>query len=89
VNCRWFHNRAESLIIIDTETLHEPAKNPSGLVPLECLIGLELVLEDPLAGDKTGATGARNQVPSVVGHKSGILFLHSRPSMMISEGSPN
>jgi hypothetical protein len=45
------HKGAKSLITIDAGMLREPMKNPSGLVPLECPIGLELVLEDPLAGD--------------------------------------
>jgi hypothetical protein len=32
-------------------------KNLAGLIPLECPIGLELVLEDPLVGDNIGAAG--------------------------------
>jgi hypothetical protein len=52
------HNRAKSLIIFDVGTLCEPVKNPSGLVPLECPVGLELVLQDPLAGDNIVAVGA-------------------------------
>jgi hypothetical protein len=58
--------RAECLIIVDVGTLHEPAKNPTGLVPLECPISIELVLEYPLAGDNIDAAGVRNQVPSAV-----------------------
>jgi hypothetical protein len=57
VNCHGLQNGAESLIIIDVETLCEPMKNPSGLVSLGCPIDLELVLEDPLGGDNIGATG--------------------------------
>jgi hypothetical protein len=49
------HKGAKSLIIIDAGMLREPVKNPSGLVPLECPIGLELVLEYPLAGDNIGS----------------------------------
>jgi hypothetical protein len=89
VNCHRLHNGAEALIIIDVGTLCEPAKNPSGLVPLRCSVGLELVLEDPLVSDNIGAAGAQNQVPSVVGHESGILFLHSCLPMRIGEGGPN
>jgi hypothetical protein len=55
-NYRRLHNGAESLIIIDTETLCEPVKN----IPIKCLVSLELVLEDPLAGDNIGAIGAQN-----------------------------
>jgi hypothetical protein len=89
VNYHGLHNGAESLVIIDIETLREPAKNPMGLVPLECPVGFELVLEDPLAYDNIGVTGVRNQVPSVVGHESSVFFLHSRPPMRIGEGGPN
>jgi hypothetical protein len=64
-------------------------KNLAGLIPLECPIGLELVLEDPLVGDNIGAAGAWNQVPSAVGHESGVLFLHSHPPMRNYEGDPN
>jgi hypothetical protein len=31
--------------------------NLAGLVPLKCLIGLELVLEEPLVSDNIGTTG--------------------------------
>jgi hypothetical protein len=89
VNCHEIHNEAESLIIIDAGTLHEPSKNPAGLVPLECPVGLELVLEYPLIGDNIGIVGAQNQVPSVIGHESSVLFLHSHPPMKIDEGCPN
>jgi hypothetical protein len=75
--CR-LHNGPESLIIIDTGTLREPAKNPADLVPLECPTGLELVLEYSLANDNISAAGVRNQVPSVIGH--------SHPPMRIGEG---
>jgi hypothetical protein len=59
------------------------------LVSLECPADLELVFEDPLTGDNIGTAGSQNQVPSVIGHEGGILFLHSRPPMRIDEGGPN
>jgi hypothetical protein len=88
-NHHGLHNGTESLIIINTETLCELAKNPTCLVPLECPISFEHVLEYPLASDNIGTAGAQNQVTSAVGHEGGILFLHSRPPMRISEGSLN
>jgi hypothetical protein len=88
-NCSRLHNRVESLILINAWTLLEPVKNPTGLVPLECPIGLELVFEDPLVDDNICATGAWNQVPSTIGLEDGILFLCSRPLMRISKGGPN
>jgi hypothetical protein len=51
VTCGGLHNGAESLIIINTGTLHEPTKNPVDLVSLECPIDLELMLEYSLADD--------------------------------------
>jgi hypothetical protein len=57
-NCHGLHNGAESLIIINIGTLCEPMKNPAELLTLECPVSLEVVLEDPLAGDNIGATGA-------------------------------
>jgi hypothetical protein len=89
VNYCGLHNGAESLIIIDAGMLREPVKNQASLVPLECPISLELVLEYPLTGDNIGATGEWNQVPSAVGHESGVLFLHSRPPMRIGECGMN
>jgi hypothetical protein len=35
-------------------------KNPMGLIHLECLIGLKLVFENPLAGDNIGTVEAWN-----------------------------
>jgi hypothetical protein len=49
-------------------------KNLVGLVPLKCPVGLELVFGYSLAGDNIGAAGARNQVPSAVGHEGDILL---------------
>jgi hypothetical protein len=88
-NCHELHNGAESLIIINVGMLHEHVKTLASFVPLECPIDLELVLEDPLVGDNISATGVQNQVPIVVGHESGTLFLHSRPPMRKGEGEPN
>jgi hypothetical protein len=89
VNCHGLHNGDKVFIIIDAGLLREPVKNPLSLVPLKCPIGLEIVLEDPLAGDNIGDTGEHCQVPSVVGHKSGVVFLHSCPPMSTGEGSLN
>jgi hypothetical protein len=63
VNYCGLHNGAESLIIIDAGMLREPAKNQANLVPLECPIGLELVLEYPFAGDNIGAAGGVEPSP--------------------------
>jgi hypothetical protein len=59
-NSHMLHNGVESLIIIDAGTLHEPVKNSTGLVPLECPVGLELMIKNSLAGDNIGAAGSQN-----------------------------
>jgi hypothetical protein len=41
-------------------------EHPTSLVPVQRAIHLELVLEDPLAGDDVGPRRSRNQVPRVV-----------------------
>jgi hypothetical protein len=76
---RGLHNGDESLIIIDTGMLREPTKNPPGLVPLECPIGLKLVLKIHLPVTTLAPWG----------HESSVLFLHCRPLMWISEGGLN
>jgi hypothetical protein len=62
---------AEGLIVVHPEALSEPPEDPTSLVPIKGAIRLELVLENPLAGDNIG-TGVR-------GTKSHML-LDSRAS---------
>jgi hypothetical protein len=45
-------HRADGLIIVDVGSLGEATKNPVSLVPVQGAIGIELVLENPLAGDE-------------------------------------
>jgi hypothetical protein len=80
-------NRAEGLGKVDARTLGEAAKNPTCLVTLQGTVGMELVLEDPLARDDVGMSRARDQVPSLVLEKGGVFFLHSSPPIGIGEGT--
>jgi hypothetical protein len=50
-----FHNRAESLIIVDSGALSETSKDPASLVAIEGPISVELVREDSFASDDVGA----------------------------------
>jgi hypothetical protein len=59
--------RAECLIVVDTGSLGEAAKNPTSLVPFLGDIRIEFVLENPLVGDDVGANGAMDKIPGVVG----------------------
>jgi hypothetical protein len=44
------------------------------------------VLEDPLARDKVGGAGPRDETPSLVHSKSMVLSLHGRETIWIFEG---
>jgi hypothetical protein len=50
-----FHNRAESLIVVDSGTLSETPKDPASLVAIKGSVSAKLVREDPFAGDDVGA----------------------------------
>jgi hypothetical protein len=76
-NGGWFHNRAESLVVVHPGALSESLKNPASLVAVESSIGEELVREDSLADDDVGATGPGNKFPCPIAHQGPIL-LHSR-----------
>jgi hypothetical protein len=52
---RRFHNRAESLVVVDSGALSETPKDPASLVAIEGPVRAELVREDPFAGDDVGA----------------------------------
>ena len=80
------HNWAECLIKVHTRSLCEAAKDPACLVPLKRAISLQLVLEDPLAGDDISPRGARNEVPSVVLQERPMFFFHSSPPIGVSKG---
>jgi hypothetical protein len=54
-------HRAEGLIVVDTGSLGEAVKNPTSVVPFQGAVGIELVLQNPLAGDDVGA-----KIPGVV-----------------------
>jgi hypothetical protein len=59
-NSSGLHNRAESLIVVNTWALGESTKNPARLVALERTVCLELVFEDPLASHHIGARWSQN-----------------------------
>jgi hypothetical protein len=51
-----FHNRAESLVVVDSGALSETLKDQASLVANDGPVNAELVREDPFAGDDVGAT---------------------------------
>jgi hypothetical protein len=79
-----FDNRSERIRQVDAGALAEALDHPARLVALECTIGVQLVLEHPLASDDVGAKRARNELPSLVPLQSIKLFLHSCTPLRIA-----
>jgi hypothetical protein len=67
---------AEDLVVVHLGALSEPPEDPTSLVAVKRAIRLELVLEDPLAGDDIGPRRPRNQVSRAV-RQQGLVLLHS------------
>jgi hypothetical protein len=67
---------AEGLIVIHPGALSEPLEYPTSLVSVKRAICLELMFENPLAGDDISPRRPRNQVPRVVGQQ-GLVLLHN------------
>lgn len=65
----------------------KPPENPARLVPLESPVGVELVLEDPLACDHVRLQWSGHKIPSVVLQKGGVFLLHSSPPTRVSKGT--
>jgi hypothetical protein len=86
-DCGRLDHRAEGLIIVDAGSLGEAAKNPVSLVPFQGVVGIKLVLENPLAGDDVGANGARDKILGVVGDRGSKFFFHGTAPIWIDEGS--
>jgi hypothetical protein len=56
------------------------------LVPFQSAIEVELVLEDPFAGDDVGANEARDKTPSVVSYQGSKFFFHGKAPLQINKG---
>jgi hypothetical protein len=50
-----FHNRAESLVVVDSRALSETPKDLASLVAIDGPVNAELMCEDPFASDDVGA----------------------------------
>jgi len=57
----------EGLVVVDAVALGEAADNPASLVASQGAITVELMPEDPLAGDHVGAGRTGNEAPGVLG----------------------
>jgi hypothetical protein len=82
-----FHNRAESLVVVDSGVLSETPKDPTSLVAIEGPVNAELVREDQFAGDDVGAMRSWNKVSCPITHQGPVFILHSHAPIGISEGN--
>jgi hypothetical protein len=85
-NHSWLHYRTERLKEIHTWALGEAPKNPACLVPLQCPVCMELVLENPLACHHVGMRWW-HELPGVVLQKSTMLVLHGGTPTLVSEAT--
>jgi hypothetical protein len=79
-----FDDGAEGIIIVHPRALSQLPKDPASLVLVKRAIRLELVLEDPLAGDDIGPRRPRNQVPHAV-RQHDLILLHSETLVGVHE----
>jgi hypothetical protein len=82
-----FHNRVESLIVVDSRALSKTPKDPVSLVAIKGPVSAELVRENLLAGDNVGALRPGNRLSSPIAHQGLVLILHSRMPIGIGERS--
>jgi hypothetical protein len=82
-----FHNRDESLIVVDSRALSETLKDPASLVAIEGPVSAELAREDPFSDDDVGALRSWNKVSGPITHQGPVLILYSRAPIGIDKGS--
>jgi hypothetical protein len=78
-------HRDEGLIVVDVRSLGEAAKDPTSLIPFQRVVEVELVLENPFAGDDVRANGARDKIPCVFGDQGNKFFFHGAAPVQIDE----
>jgi hypothetical protein len=79
---------AEGLVVIDALALGEAADHPTSLVASQGAIGVELMPEDPFAGDHVGTGWTGNEAPGVGFDKRLVLFSHSLTPLGVCKAPP-
>jgi hypothetical protein len=82
-----FHNRAKSLVVVDSGALSKTPKDLANLVAIEGPVIAKLVREDPFARDDVGALRLLNKVPCLITHQGPVLILYSHAPIGIGEDS--
>ena len=71
---------------VDTRTLRETPHDPSGFASLQGAIGVQLILEQPLAGDDVGVGRSRYKCPRSVVLERVVLLLHCGHPLWVAHG---
>jgi hypothetical protein len=73
-----FHNRAESLVVVDSGAPSETPKDPASLVVIESPVSVELVCQDLFASYDVGALRSWNKVPCSITYRGPVRRFSSR-----------
>jgi hypothetical protein len=87
VNGGRFHNRTESLIVVDPRALNETPEDSASLIAIEGPVGMKLVHKNPLVSDDVGATGLGDKFSCPITHQGPILILHSHTLIGVGKHS--
>lgn len=71
---------------VDPWALREPTDDPPSLAPFQRAIRVQLVLEDPFAGDDVGVRQSRDECLGAIGLQRVEFLLHRREPRRITEG---
>jgi hypothetical protein len=82
---RRFDHRTKRLIVVYAVLLGETANNPARLVTSETAVRVELVFEDPLAGDNVGAGWMRYKALGAVVDQRLVPIGHGGTPIWISQ----
>ena len=85
-NGRGLDDGAEGLVVVDAMLLGVATNNPTCLVTGERAIGVELVLEDPLAGNDVCTRWTRDEPPRAIVDQSLELFGHGCTPVGVGKG---
>jgi hypothetical protein len=87
VNGGRFHNRTESLVVVDPGALSETPEDSASLVAIKGPVGTKLVHKNPLVSDDVGATGLGDKFSGLIAHQGPILILHSHAPIGVGKHS--
>jgi hypothetical protein len=84
MDCGWFDNRAEGLIVVHSVLLGETTNDLASLMAGKHPIVVVLLLVDPLASDDIGVRWSKNEAPGPVIDECPILIGHGCTTLRVS-----